>query len=196
MKIYILLILSIIFCEFLKARDGKSEITIGYGLFSTSNAIVQSADIYSTGLSASMTSAYRKYSGSFHLGYRYYDYKTQCLPVAIGGTFLYEQAQSNAFIGNTETGRFADQFYTLVGKISLIYFDKGKLMLYGTMATGATYCARRFTANDGTSDVAGAVHLNFQLSPVGIKYGNRAGIFVEAGLGSKGMLCAGIFARF
>ncbi len=196
MEKFLFYLLSVAFCTHLAARDGKSEIALGYGLFSTANAIAQSADIYSTGLSAGMTSVERQHSGTFHIGYNYYDYTTQCLPVAIGGTFLYEQAQSVAFAGDIDAGRFNDQFYTLMGKINLIYFDRGKLMLYGTMAAGATYCTRRFTANDGSSDFAGVVHLNFQLSPVGIKYGNNVGIFVEAGLGSKGMVCAGVFARF
>lgn len=196
MKICVLLLWSIVFCGLLAARDGKSEIAVGYGLFSTAGAIVQSADIHSTGLSTGMTGAERKHTGAFHIGYRFYDYQTQHLPVAVGGTFLYEQTQSNAFVDNTAAGRFDDRFYTLMGKINLIYFDRNSLILYGTMAAGATYCTRRFTANDGCSDFAGAVHLNFQLSPIGIKYGNNFGIFAEAGLGSKGMVCAGVFARF
>ncbi len=195
MKTYILL-LNFFFCIPLIARDGKSEITVGYGLFSTANAVIRSADIHSTGLSTGMTSVNRRHSGAFHIDYRYYDYKTHYLPVAVGGTFLYEQAQSDAFAGNAETGRFDDRFYTLLGKMNLIYFDKGKLLLYGAMAAGVTYCTRRFTANDGNSDDAGVVHLNFQLTPIGIKYGDRIGIFAEAGLGSEGMICAGVFARF
>ncbi len=196
MKKYLVWLLSAAFCTHLTARDGKSEITLGYGLFSTAGAIVRSADIYSTGLSTGMTSVGRQHSGAFHIGYRYYDYETQHLPVTIGGAFLYEQANSDALAGNIEAGQFNDRFYTLVGKINLIYLDRGKLILYGAMAAGATYCTRRFTALDGSSDFAGVVHLNFQLSPVGIKYGNHVGIFAEAGLGSMGMICAGIFARF
>ncbi len=196
MKTYLICLLSIAFCELLAAQDGKSEITVGYGLFSTAGAISKSADVYSTGLSTGMTGTERKSDGAFHIGYRYYDCKTQCLPMSIGGTFLYEQTQSNAFAGNTEAGRFNDRFYTLMGEINLIYFNRGKLILYGTMAAGATYCTRRFIALDGDSDFADAVRLNFQLSPVGIKYGNNTGVFAEAGLGSKGMVCMGVFARF
>lgn len=196
MKGNVFLLLDIVFCTSLTAQDGQSEITAGYGLFSTAGALVRSADIHSTGLSAGMASAGSTHSGAFHVGYRYYDYSTQHLPVAVGGAFLYEQVQSHSLAGDIEAGCFYDRFYTLVGKINLIYFSKNRLMLYGTMAAGATYCTRRFTANDHSGDFAGAVHLNFQLSPVGIKYGNHTGVFAEAGTGSKGVVCAGVFARF
>jgi hypothetical protein len=132
----------------------------------------------------------------FHVGYRWYDYHTQHLPIAVGCSFLYEQVRSNAVAGSVHAGHTDDRFYTLLGKMNLIYADWGKLMLYGTMAVGATCCTRRFTAPDGTSDTVSAVHLNFQLSPAGIKYGDHTGMFLEAGLGSKGAVCAGVFARF
>jgi hypothetical protein len=196
MRTYLLLLPCTVFCATLAAQDGQSEISAGYGLFSTAGAIVRSADTHSTGLSTGMTCGGRVHSGTFHAGYHYYDYTTQHLPMAIGGAFMYEQVQSAAFDGNAEAGRFDDRFYTLVGKMNLIWFSRGRLMLYGTLAAGATCCVRRFTATNGTSDTATAVHLNFQLSPAGIKYGNRTGVFLEAGLGSKGTVCAGMFARF
>ncbi len=196
-KANILSLSCLIFSIHLLAQNGKNELAVGYGIYTTITKIESSAEFSSDGLSAGMTSSNKVYTGSFHVGYKYYDYLSQVMPVAIGGTFLYEQIQSQAFLGNIEAGWFNDNYYTLIGEIKMIYLNKEKLLLYGIMAGGATFCTRKFTSNENhQTDNTCIVHLNFQLTPIGIKYGNRFGVFAELGLGSKGIVCTGVFARF
>jgi hypothetical protein len=178
------------------SQSRKNEFNTGYGTLASSRALNNSIDhVVTTPMSSGMTSAGRLYTGTFHISYKYRDDASQHLPMTVGAAFMYEQTLSGAFAGNITTGRFIDNFYTVLGEVNLIYVNRRRLQIYGVMGAGVTLCTRRFTSNEDEADSIGAIHLNFQLSPVCVKYGENAGIFVELGLGSKGVACAGMFVR-
>ena len=76
------------------------------------------------------------------------------------------------------------------------YLNKGNFALYERLGAGEALYKQKYTSNEGKKDTNDNVHFNFQITPIGIKYGSRFGVFAEAGFGYKGILSAGLFARF
>lgn len=176
----------------IQAQTNKHEINAGVGIFSTSEIIDIFADILTTGITGGAYNADKSYTGSFHLGYKYRFTDR----VSAGGTLLYEHATADAMINNVKEGDFKNNYYTLAAEMDYRYLNKGNVTLYGTLGAGATLYTQKYTSNEGEKDSNNAVHFNFQITPIGIKYGSRFGVFAEAGFGYKGILSAGLFARF
>ena len=177
----------------LSAQVNRHEINAGVGLFTTSEIVDIFADVLTTGLT---NGAYRSsnstYTGAFHLGYKY----RLSDRISAGATVLYEHSKSDALLNDEEKGEFKNNYYTLAAEMDYRYLSKGNLSLYGTLGAGATLYAQKYAANNGDKDSNDTVHFNFQVTPIGIKYGSKIGVFMEAGFGYKGILSAGAFIRF
>jgi len=175
------------------AQGQKHEVFGGVGIWSTNTIIDTFSDIIVSGITGgAYTSKNDNYIGDFQLGYKY----SPSPRIAVGATFAYAYNNSDAYINNTKNGEFDDNYFTFAAELEYRYVSQPKLVLYGSVGAGATIMKQKYTSDTGKSSDADKTYFNFQVSPIGIKYGNRFGVFGELGFGYKGILSVGIFGRF
>lgn len=191
-----ILLMYILFSTNLFAQDKLSRLSIGYGRESSCAAIDRIDDISPRGISQGMRCDNREYAGAFHLQYSRNDTTSGYVPVDLCVGVVYEKIKLGAYLDEVQTGRFEDRFYTLLIGMNVTYFKRSIFSLYGGMYVGGTIATRRFTANNGDSDMITVFRLNFQLIPLGIRLGDNIGVFAEGGWGAKGSFCVGLFANF
>ena len=173
----------------------KHEVYGGIGLWGTNTIIDAFSDIIVTGLTGgNYSSGNDNYLGEFHLGYKY----GLSERAALGLTFAYASNSADARLNGQKTGEFNSNYYTFAAEFDYRYLSRPKLTLYGSVGAGATIYQQKYTpdADDTDTRKSNDTYFNFQLSPIGIKYGERFGIFAEAGFGYKGILSVGLFGRF
>ena len=87
-------------------------------------------------------------------------------------------------------------------KAEFVYYKRGLFELYGTAAAGVNLSRHKETAlTDAGKKAAKKADLStsfaYQVNPIALRVGNdRIGGFVEAGLGNKGFLTAGVSLKF
>lgn len=173
------------------AQERKHELTLGYGIGTTSEFVDAFSDVLVTGISGGhFKSDNGSYTGSFHIGYKY----GLTDRLWLGGTFLYESGKSDALVDDQRQGKFNDYFYTLAAEARYNYLSKEKFALYGLLGAGATLYHQKYAPDHGGKETDSQVHFNFQLTPLGIRYGGKWGVFAEAGFGYKGVISLGVFA--
>lgn len=191
-KLIIASFLLLVFGQRISAQESKHEVSAGVGLFTTSEIIGAFSNVLATGLTGGLYSADESYTGAYHVSYKYRFTER----LSLGGTALYEHADAIAKSDNEEFGKYKNNYYTLAAEASYRYINSGYLKLYGTLGAGATLYSQKFVPNTGDSETDSKVHLNFQITPIGVKVGKSVGVFAEAGFGYKGILSAGLFANF
>lgn len=173
-------------------EERRHEVSLGVGIFSSTELVDIFGDIIVTGITNGTYGSDDRYSGALSLGYKY----RATSWIGLGGTFIYENARANAFIHDVKNGKFRDNYFTLAAEADFIYLRMNRLSLYGLVGAGATLMSQRYIPDTGEESTNNNVFFNFQFTPIGLKYGNRFGGFVEAGFGYKGVLSIGAFARF
>ncbi|GAB6007970.1 outer membrane beta-barrel protein [Dysgonomonas reticulitermitis] len=192
-KIFLTVFLLSIIAIGATAQKGKHEVTVGFGLGTTSEFVDALADVIVSGLTQNAYSSDKSYTGAFHLGYKYGITDR----FAAGGTFIYENGKSDAYFDKDKIGKFSNNYYTIAAEAEYKYVRSGSFSLYGLLGAGATIYSQKYTANDNSKNESdNNAHFNFQISPIGIKLGRNIGAFAEAGFGYKGIISAGLFARF
>src|SRR5690242_4040599 len=100
-KLFLLVVLNCFAVTLLHAQSNRSEISIGYGLGTTSNFLDAFSDVLaSTVTGASLTSDNENYSGAFHLTYKYIIQEK----LAVGATFAYEHSTADTKLNDVKTG--------------------------------------------------------------------------------------------
>ncbi len=174
------------------AQEKRHEIYAGCGVLNTSTFVSAFSDVISSALTAGMYSSNEKFSPTFHAGYKYLPSKH----IAIGLTYAYTHGTADAYLDKELSGHFKNNYHTLAAEFDYRYISTEKFKLYSTAGVGATFFTQKYEPSSGDSDQSNLVNVDFQISPIGIKYGNSFGVFAEVGFGYKGIVCAGLFARF
>lgn len=159
-------------------------------------------DVLGMGLSDAITGTKRtdeKSSLVYGFGYRYNIHRFR-----IGGDFGFSQTTGKLTLSGEKSPSIKEKEWKMLilptGEFT--YLKKGLIELYG--AAGAGISLTRHTENGITSTGKSAVkgsHFNtvfaFQVNPIAIRIGNeKIGGFLEAGLGHKGFVTAGISMKF
>ena len=176
-----------------QAQEKKHEVYGGLGMWGTNAIIDTFSDIIVTGISGGAISMGNDtYTGDFHVGYKY-------LPspkTAFGATFAYATNTADGYLNQEKTGKFYSDYYTLGLEFDYRYISRPRLALYSTVGAGATLYNQEYRPEGGEKSKDNKVYFNFQITPIGVKYGEHFGFFAEAGFGYKGILTVGLFGRF
>ncbi|MDR2840120.1 MAG: hypothetical protein LBV75_02485, partial [Paludibacter sp.] len=100
------------------------------------------------------------------------------------GTGVSFKGKKNSFIG------------TLAGEASFNYVNSQNFKLYGLAGIGGTFINLERKYDNGDIKTDGKIIPDFQITPIGLKFGNNFGGFAELGFGYKGLVNIGFFARF
>lgn len=160
------------------------------------------ANIFGMGLSDAVTGSKRSDETSslvYSLGYRY-----SIARFRVGADLGFVQSTSKlTLIGETAPSlKEKDLNFMLLPTVEFVYFKRGVVELYGGAAAGVNLVNhtekslnQTATSNAKKSDLS--TTFAYQVTPIALRVGNqRIGGFLEAGLGYKGFVTAGVSLRF
>ncbi len=179
--------------------DNRNEIRIGY----SDGLTLGTASFWGIGLGDALTGTKRtdeKSSGVIGIGYR-----RHCNRFRAGFDLGFASAGSKYdYAGSKQEDIKETQLNFIVMPVAeLVYFRKGILELYGSAAAGVDVISKKekgltqvgkehaVTKGKTSTDFA------FQVNPIALRVGNdHIGGFVEAGVGYKGFVTAGVSVKF
>ena len=169
--------------------ENKHEIAIAYGGGSTSDGL----DAYETIGTAIVTAGTATTNNEKHFGSISAEYFYKTKPwLGIGAILAYGNSTSDLYIGKTKSGKYKNNYYTLMPAVKFDWLRREHIGLYSKVALGATL---RAESSDDKSD--SEVHVNWQLSALGFEFGSPAFRgFVELGFGEQGIALAGLRYKF
>ena len=160
------------------------------------------ANVFGMGLSDAVTGSKRsdeKSSLVYSLGYRY-----SIARFRVGADLGFVQSTGKlTLIGETAPSlKEKDLNFMLLPTVEFVYFKRGVVELYGGAAAGVNLVNhtekslnQTATSNAKKSDLS--TTFAYQVHPIALRVGNqRIGGFLEAGLGYKGFVTAGVSLRF
>ena len=168
--------------------------------FSVSDGLTLSTvDILGTGLSDAVIGGKRsdqKGTLLYGLGYRY---TLNRFKVGIDLGFARSSSKLTFTDENSPSIKEHNLNFLILPTAEFVYFRKGLFEMYGSAGAGINL--ERHTEDALNSKASHKSDLNtsfaYQVNPVGISIGNnRIGGFLEAGLGSKGFITAGMNLKF
>lgn len=160
------------------------------------------ANVFGMGLSDAVTGSKRsdeKSSLVYSLGYRY-----SIAQFRVGADLGFVQSTNKlTLIGETAPSlKEKDLNFMLLPTVEFVYFKRGVVELYGGASAGVNLVNhtekslnQTATSNAKKSDLS--TTFAYQVNPIALRVGNqRIGGFLEAGLGYKGFVTAGVSLRF
>ena len=162
------------------------------------------ASFWGMGLADAITGTTRsneQSTGVFGLGYRYSLSKRMKLGMDIG----FAKVSSHVTAKGDKGPSYKEKELNLLvlPTAEVIYLKRNLFQLYGSAAAGINLTRHSETAKTekGKELVQAGSHFNqefaYQVNPIGVRFGNkRIGGFVEAGLGYRGFITAGISLGF
>lgn len=169
--------------------EPKNEIGVFYGVESASN-------ILSVLTSSFAAAAGDQGSWWGPIGAEYYYHISPV--VAVGGVAVYASCKAEDEKTNTED--LSETFITLMPSMKFNWLRKKSFGMYSALSAGVMFAS--ISVNDAAKKAdpdakdETIAHFMFQATALGIEFGGNLRGFVEAGLGEKGTLCAGLRYRF
>lgn len=94
-------------------------------------------------------------------------------------------------------GTYRASHVTVAGEGLFAYMNKPTVRLYGFIGAGYTNMTYRRTRNSSSNtETESGGSFNFQVTPIGVSFGQQFGGFLELGVGYKGVINIGAYARF
>lgn len=171
------------------AQEKKNEIGVFYGVESASNII----SVVTSGFAAA-TGDQSSWWGP--VGIEYYHHVSPV--VAVGGVAVL--ASCKAEDEKTKSKDLKETFITVMPSVKFNWLRKKSFGMYSALSAGVMFASISTNesvkqADPKAKDETLAAFM-FQATALGIEFGGDFRGFVEAGLGEKGLLCAGLRYRF
>lgn len=188
-KVFMMLVAAMIATVSVNAQDEKNEVGVFYGIESASNIL----SIYSSMFSAA---AGDQSSWWGPVGAEYYYHISPV--VAVGGVAVYAGCKAE----DKKSGRkdLSETYLTLMPSVKFNWLRKKSFGMYSGLSAGLMIASISIDDNlksvDPEAKDETLASFMFQATALGIEFGGNVRGFVEAGLGEKGTLCAGIRYKF
>ncbi|RYD98968.1 MAG: hypothetical protein EOP54_05830 [Sphingobacteriales bacterium] len=175
-----------------QAQLKHHEITVGYGFLGTSEMIGIFSDVLANAITGgNYSKTDNKWSGNLIASYKF----TPTNRLGLGVTYVHTRNIADIAVYDVPSGTATTNYHTLAAEVQYNYINKTFFRLYAVAGAGITSYTEKYKPNSGSTEKNTAAHFNFQISPVGVKFGNRIGGMAEVGFGYKGLLNAGLFVR-
>ena len=171
------------------AQDEKNEIGVFYGIDSASNII------------SAFTSSFAAAAGDQSswwgpIGAEYYYHISPV--VGVGGVLVY--AHCKAEDKKSQQKDLTETFITVMPSVKFNWLRKKNFGMYSALLAGLMFASISVDglAKNVDPDAKDETITNFmfQATALGLEFGGNIRGFVEAGVGEKGMLCAGLRYKF
>ena len=189
-KFFLMVVAAMMATVSVNAQDEtKHEIGVFYGIDSASDIV------------SSITSAFAVAAGdqsSFFgpIGVEYYYHVSPV--VGIGGVAAF--AGCKAIDKKTNTKDLNEKFITVMPSVKFNWLRKKSFGMYSALSAGVMFASvsveGEAKAADPNAKDETVTTFMFQATALGLEFGGKVRGFVEAGLGEKGLLCAGLRYRF
>ncbi|BDD00696.1 hypothetical protein [Persicobacter psychrovividus] len=108
----------------------------------------------------------------------------------------FQRIDERILINGTPDDKIENTFYTIGVGASYQYLTARWFQMYGSTSLGLTIHHSQYDGNmDGFEDGTDS-YMNFQVSPVGLRFGYDFAGFIELGFGYKGLINSGFAFRF
>lgn len=190
MKKYLLTMCAALLSMGAQAQEQKHEIGVFYGVGSAS-------DVFSVITSSISAAAGEKSSFWGPIGVEYY-YNISPV-IGLGAVAAY--ASCKAEDEKTRKDDLTETFITVMPSARFNWLRKKNFGMYSALSAGVMFLSVSCNANAEASDPNAkdetVASFMFQATALGIEFGSEQFRgFVEAGVGEKGMLCAGLRYKF
>ena len=173
-----------------QAQEQKHEVGAFYGLGSASNVLSFITTVFSVAAGD---------QGSFWgpVGVEYYYHVSPVVGLGAVASYACCKAEDD----KTRKDDLTESFFTVMPSVKFDWFCKKNFGMYSALSAGVMFCSitcnDNARANDPNAKDENLTSLMFQLTAVGAEFGGeRFRGFVEAGVGEKGLLCAGLRYKF
>lgn len=171
------------------SNQGEFEINAGYGIATLPDFI----NIFSSVLGAALVPGAveridGKGLGNYFIQLNYYLTDR----MAVGLEMSYAQYQTTFIMNSGGSNAYQSKYITpmILGKYN--WLNRPSFKMYSSAAAGLSL----YTGVGETSGNSKESHLGFQLTPIGIRAGNKVAFFAELGFGYQGMVAGGISVKF
>lgn len=135
----------------------------------------------------------------YGLGYRYAIGRFK-----VGGDVAFSQSKSDLTLAgdNSVSLKERDMNFLVLPTAEFVYFKRRLVELYGSASAGVNLVRHSETPKTDAGKIAAKKEsfdpsFAYQVNPIAVRVGNdRVGGFVEAGIGHKGFLTAGVNVKF
>ncbi|MGO3240609.1 MAG: hypothetical protein ACTIKD_09125 [Sphingobacteriaceae bacterium] len=180
------LVLGIVFFPKNSAAQQGSHIYIGYGTATAHEIGDEIEDIIITTATGGIAgTANVKYSGAIFAGYR--SHLTERLEV--GGTFVFETGSKDVLSQSTKVGSISTNSYAVLAELKYNYIARERFKLHSGVGAGFAHM-RVSTEDDAQMDKEKINNFAYQVDAIGVTYGNRFSVSLNAGFGYKGIVNA------
>jgi hypothetical protein len=173
----------------------QNEVGVSYGLLTNEQIISAFLSVglsVVNGVTGNYTTTNLKSTGGIFLTYRHYNPSGRA---AIGLAAGIDNTKGDILdASDNKKGEMKVNSVTVAAEGLVNYVNNENFKLYGLLGAGYTFLNYKYTPS-ATPDEEKAGHFNFQITPLGIRAGKNAGGFLELGLGYKGVINLGLFAR-
>ena len=182
-KILLMVVAAMMVTMNMNAQDEKNEIGVFYGFESASN-------IFSVYSSIFAAAAGDQSSWWGPIGAEYYYHLTP--GVAVGGMLAYASCKAE----DEKSGQkdLSETFITVMPSVKFNWLRKKNFGMYSALSAGVMFAAAKEADKDAKDETI--TSFMFQATALGLEFGGNFRGFVEAGLGEKGVLCAGLRYKF
>lgn len=168
------------------------EISAGYGFLGTSELVGIFSDILATTITGgNYSKTDNKWSGNLIASYKF----TPTSRLGLGITYAHTRNTATINVHDVPSGKSTTTYHTLAAEVQYNYISREYFRLYSGVGAGITSYTEKYEPNTGSTEKNTAGHFNFQISAIGIKFGNSIGAMAEVGFGYKGLFSAGLFVR-
>lgn len=173
-----------------QAQECKHEVGVFYGVGSASNVL--------SVITSSISAAAGDQSSFWGpIGVEYYYHISP--GVALGG--VAEYASCKAEDEKTRKDDLTESFITIMPSVKFNWLRKKNFGMYSALSAGVMFCSISCNDNAKQSDPKAKdetlTAFMFQATALGAEFGGEQFRgFVEAGIGEKGLLCAGLRYKF
>lgn len=169
------------------AQDKPSgELSFGAGLMASENAFVD-AIILSLSALINDPEDVRIAGAAWSVTYKYHVSEK----LAIGGSSVYNPFPDKWIPDFSSSDNWKRRSLTTAGEATLFWARQRGFQFYGTAGVG--FFVKRKTLYEMQTDTD--FGYTFQVSPVGLRLGNRVGAFMELGYGYKGVFIGGLSVK-
>ena len=189
-KYFLMVVVAMMTTLNVNAQDElKNEVGVFYGAASASNIL----SVYSGMFSAA---AGDQSSWWGPIGVEYYYHISPV--VALGGVAIYAGCKAEDKLSKTKD--LSETFITVMPSVKFNWLRKKYFGMYSGLSAGVMFLSisggDKVKASDPDAKDETLTSFMFQATALGIEFGSNFRGFVEAGLGEKGTLCAGLRYKF
>jgi len=157
---------------------------IGYGVASVRSIENALEDLIITGATGgSLTTANDKNSGTIFAGYR--NYVSEKLEV--GGTVIFERASNDILSDSEYTGSVSSNTYAILAELKYNYINHTRFRLHSGIGAGLAH-SRISTKDNAKTEKDKTTNFAYQVDAIGVSYGEKFSVSLNAGFGYKGVV--------